>query len=79
MFRLTRAEVEELNRSQIAIGSRKNRDPRFPPFAFTEHVAVLSPVAPSFHPAGCTEPVRVRAERARHSLSYPHAMIRREE
>jgi len=36
MFRLTRAEVEALNRSQIATGSQKHRDPRFPPFAFTE-------------------------------------------
>jgi hypothetical protein len=37
MFRLTRSEVEALNRSQIATGSQKHRDPRFPPFAFTEH------------------------------------------
>ncbi len=40
MFRLTRAEVEALNRSQIATGSQKHRDPRFPPFAFTEHGAI---------------------------------------
>lgn len=40
MFRLTRAEVESLNRSQIATGSQKHRDPRFPPFAFTEHGAI---------------------------------------
>ena len=40
MFRLTRAEVEELNRSQIATGSQKHRDPRFPPFAFIEHGAI---------------------------------------
>jgi hypothetical protein len=40
MFRLTRAEVEVLNRSQIATGSQKHRDPRFPPFAFTEHGAI---------------------------------------
>jgi len=39
VFRLTRAEVEALNRSQIATGSQKHRDPRFPPFAFTEHGA----------------------------------------
>ncbi len=40
MFRTTRAEVEALNRSQIATGSQKHRDPRFPPFAFTEHGAI---------------------------------------
>ena len=40
MFRLTRSEVEALNRSQIATGSQKHRDTRFPPFAFTEHGAI---------------------------------------
>ncbi len=40
MFRLSRTEVEALNRSQIATGSQKHRDPRFPPFAFTEHGAI---------------------------------------
>ena len=40
MFQLTRAEVEEMNRSQFATGSQKHRDPRFPPFAFTEHGAI---------------------------------------
>jgi hypothetical protein len=40
LFRLTRAEVEALNRSQIATGSQKHRDPRFRPFAFTEHSAI---------------------------------------
>jgi hypothetical protein len=39
-FRLTRSEVAALNRSQIATGSQKHRDPRFPPFAFTEHGAI---------------------------------------
>ncbi len=37
MFRLTPVEVETLNRSQIATGSQKHRDPRFAPYAFTEH------------------------------------------
>jgi hypothetical protein len=45
MFQLTRDEVEELNRSQIVIGSQKHRDPRFSPYAFTEQgVAMLSSV-----------------------------------
>ena len=42
LFRLTRAETEALNRSQIATGSQKHRDPRFPPFAFTEHGAIMA-------------------------------------
>ncbi len=42
MFRLTRAEVEDLNRSQIATAWQKHRDPRFPPFAFTEHGAIMA-------------------------------------
>src|SRR5713101_8332820 len=42
MFRLTSAEVETLNRSQIATGSQKHRDPRFAPYAFTEHGALMA-------------------------------------
>lgn len=42
MFRLTRVETEALNRSQFATGSQKHRDPRFPPFAFTEHGAIMA-------------------------------------
>ncbi|MEA3197317.1 MAG: hypothetical protein QOF32_1369, partial [Gammaproteobacteria bacterium] len=42
MFRLTRTETEGLNRSQIVTGSQKHRDPRFPPFAFTEHGAIMA-------------------------------------
>jgi hypothetical protein len=41
-FRLSRAEVMELNRSQIATGSQKHRDSRFPPLAFTEYGAVMA-------------------------------------
>ncbi len=40
MFRLTPIEAERLSRSQFATGSEKFRDPRFPPFAFTEHGAI---------------------------------------
>jgi hypothetical protein len=42
MFRLTRTETKALNRSQIVTGSQKHRDPRFPPFAFTEHGAIMA-------------------------------------
>ena len=42
LIQLTPAEVEELNRSQIVIGSQKHRDPRFRPHAFTEHGAIMA-------------------------------------
>lgn len=42
LFRLTPAETEALNRSQSVTGSQKHRDPRFPPFAFTEHGAIMA-------------------------------------
>jgi hypothetical protein len=41
-FRLRRTEVDALNRSQIATGSQKHRDPRFPPLVFTEHGAIMA-------------------------------------
>jgi hypothetical protein len=45
MFRLNRRETAALNRSQSVTGSQKHRDPRYPPFAFTEQgVAMLSSV-----------------------------------
>ena len=42
MFRLSRTETDALNRSQLATGSQKHRDPRFPPYAFTEHGAIMA-------------------------------------
>lgn len=42
MFRLSRTEAEALNQSQSVTGSQKHRDPRFPPFAFTEHGAIMA-------------------------------------
>jgi len=42
MFRLSAEETTELNRSQFATGSQKHRDPRFAPFAFTEHGAIMA-------------------------------------
>jgi hypothetical protein len=36
------SETEVLNRSQFVTGSQKHRDPRFPPFAFTEHGAIMA-------------------------------------
>jgi hypothetical protein len=42
LFRLASPEVEALNRSQSVTGSQKHRNPRFPPFAFTEHGAIMA-------------------------------------
>jgi hypothetical protein len=42
VFRLSAADARELDRSQFATGSQKHRDPRFPPFAFTEHGAIMA-------------------------------------
>ena len=41
MFRLKISELQA-NRSQFATGSRKHRDPRFMPFVFTEHGAIMA-------------------------------------
>lgn len=40
LFRLRRAEIASANRSQSATGSQRHRDPRFPPYEFTEHGAI---------------------------------------
>jgi phage regulator Rha-like protein len=42
IFRLTRTETEALNRSQNATGPQRHRDPRFPPYALTEHGAIMA-------------------------------------
>ena len=45
MFQLTKDEYESTNRFQFGTSSQKHRDPRYLPFAFTEHgVAMLSSV-----------------------------------
>lgn len=53
-FRLTRSEFSSLksqvvdsnsgtlNRSQFVTGSQKHRNPRYPPYAFTEHGAIMA-------------------------------------
>jgi hypothetical protein len=45
VLRLTRTEAELLNRSRVVTGSQKHRDPRFPPYAFTEHGAIMATTA----------------------------------
>ena len=42
IFRVSAKETESLNRSRIVTGSQKHRDPRFPPYAFTEHGAIMA-------------------------------------
>lgn len=42
MFRLMSEQIEWLNRSQIVTGSQKHRDPRFAPYVFTEHGAIMA-------------------------------------
>lgn len=42
MFRLTPVELDSLHRSQFATGSQRHRDPRFAPYAFTEHGAIMA-------------------------------------
>ncbi len=54
VFRLTKSECDSLrpqlaalnrttaNRSQIATGSQKHRDPKFRPYVFTEHGAIMA-------------------------------------
>jgi ORF6N domain len=42
IFRASAEETESLNRSQSVTGSQKHRDPRFPPYAFTEHGAIMA-------------------------------------
>ena len=41
-FRVSAAEAKTLNRSQFATGSQKHRDPRFAPYALTEHGTIMA-------------------------------------
>ena len=69
MLRLTSTDVETLNRSQIATGSQKHRDPRFTPYAFTEHGALMAAMV--LNSSRATESIGLRGARlcraARHS------------
>jgi len=42
VFRLNAVETRALDRSQIATGSLKHRDPRYAPYAFTEHGTIMA-------------------------------------
>ena len=42
LMRLTSAEVKHVNRSQVVTGSQKHRNPRYRPYVFTEHGAIMA-------------------------------------
>jgi hypothetical protein len=42
VFQMNLVDIAAMNRSQIATGSRKHRDPRFSPYVFTEHGAIMA-------------------------------------
>src|SRR5690349_20918439 len=74
MFRLSAQETEALNRSHFATGSQKHRDPRFPPFAFTEHGAIMAATVLNRPPRRRDEPLRsarIRATARAPSASPP--------
>ncbi len=48
MFRLTAPELQSLDRLQYATGSQHHRDPRFTPYAFTEHGAIMAATLSEF-------------------------------
>jgi len=87
-FRLSKAELEHMagqiansgqsdNRSQIATGSQKHRDPRFPPYAFTEHGALMAANVLSSRQAVEMSVLVVRAfVRMRHMLAAHKGLTR---
>jgi hypothetical protein len=81
VFRLTRSEVEALNRSQSMTGSQRHRNPRFPPFALTEHSAIQAAnVLNSPRPVtiGCARRARLRSAAGDPRLAQrPRAQARR--
>lgn len=78
LFRLSRDEANALNRSQSVTGSARHRDPRFPPFAFTEHGAIMAATVLSSHHAVEMSIYVVRAfVKLRDALSANAALARR--
>jgi hypothetical protein len=69
MFRLSRAEAAVLNRSQTVTGSQKHRDPRFLPFAFTEHGAIMAATILKRQSAAAlaSRPTSTRSDHSGHS------------
>jgi len=42
VFRLSEQELADWNRSQSVTGSQRHRDPRYLPYAFTEHGSIMA-------------------------------------
>jgi ORF6N domain-containing protein len=56
-FSLNRREIQVLRDAPIMAGPQRFRNPRYPPFAFTEHGAIralMKPVVPASRPIGFT-------------------------
>ena len=67
-----------INRSQIVTGSQKHRDPRYPPFAFTERgVAMLSSVLRSRRAVQVNIEIMRAFVRLRHVLAVNAELARR--
>jgi len=78
LLRLTAKETAELNRSQSVTGSQKHRDPRYPPFAFTEQgVAMLSSVLRSERAVQVNIAIMRAFVRLRHVLAVNADLARR--
>ncbi len=78
MFRITAAEAAVLNQSQTVTGSQKHRDPRFPPFAFTEQgVAMLSSVLRSVRAVAVNIEIMRAFVRVRKAIAASAELARR--
>lgn len=78
VFRLTPDEVADLNRSQFVTGSQKHRDPRFRPWAFTEHGALMAANILNSPRAAAMSVYVIRAFiRIREQLAANSAILRR--
>jgi hypothetical protein len=62
--------VEALNRSHFATGTQKHRDPRFPPFAFTEYGAIMAATILN-SPRAVEEPLRRALRSCNGASSWP--------
>ena len=71
-------QQDRCNRSQIATGSSKHRDPRFAPYAFTEHGAIMAANVLNSPQAIQMSVFVIRAfVRMRQMLSAPHDLARK--
>lgn len=78
MFQLTKDEVAQLNRSQFVTGSKKHRDPRFRPYAFSgQGVAMLSSVLRSKRAIAVNVQIMRTFVRLRHLLSSNAELARK--